>query len=62
VPLAILGESIFPPSDFWDTLPCRNLILPAVVTIALAFQALETFRVQRTDDLLPLPLATNPSL
>jgi Glycosyltransferase family 87 len=60
VPIAIAGESFFGPSDFWDTLPCRTMILPVVVTVALGLQTLEAVR-GRYGERVPLPLAADPS-
>jgi hypothetical protein len=36
VPLAVLGESLTGPSSGWDFLPYMNLLLPCVLSVALA--------------------------
>ncbi|MGB9028834.1 MAG: glycosyltransferase family 87 protein [Acidobacteriaceae bacterium] len=46
--IAILGETFFGPSDFWDGVPCRNLLLPVLVTVALALQAATAARKLHT--------------
>jgi Glycosyltransferase family 87 len=62
VPVAIIGESLFSPSRFWDAFPYRCLILPAVVTVALALQAHEVLRTHRAESFVDLSLTADPSL
>ena len=37
--VSVLGETAFGPSPIWDTIPFQNILLPVVVTIALAANA-----------------------
>jgi hypothetical protein len=37
VPVAALGETLTRPSDFWDSLPCKDLLLPTLLTLFLLF-------------------------
>lgn len=39
VGVAVLCETFFGPSDLWDSVPCRNPLLPVLVAVALAVQA-----------------------
>ena len=59
--IAVSGEYVFGPSELWDSMPFRNLILPVVITATLAWVASEPLRAQQTESGVPLPLATDPS-
>jgi len=37
VPVAILGETLTRPTDFWDSLPCKDFLLPTLLTLFLVF-------------------------
>jgi hypothetical protein len=54
--IAILGETFFGPSDFWDGVPCRNLLLPVLVTVALALLGAVAARRQQSSKIdVPVP-------
>jgi len=56
VDVAILGETLFGASDFWDGVPCRSFLLPVAVTVALAFHAQLELRARRAAGIVALPV------
>jgi hypothetical protein len=42
IPIAVLGETFLTPSDFWEGLPFRSMLLPISVLVALAYPLLQS--------------------
>jgi len=53
IDVAVLGETLGRPSDFWDGLPCQTHILATAIVVAMLIQLMEEKKRVPTTKLIP---------